>query len=100
MKVNPIVHQQNIARLLPKSHVHRRFGGDGLEKIHRFDLLGWPFDRYPHLSRWFAAASARESYQTALEAWEPKGMLESVAPKQAERRAAGDGIETYGLLAT
>ena len=71
-----------------------------MPNFHRFDLLGWPFDRYPHLSRWFAAASARESYQTALEAWEPKGMLESVAPKQAERRAAGDGIETYGLLAT
>ena len=71
-----------------------------MPNFHRFDLLGWPFDRYPHLSRWFAAASARDSYRTALEDWEPKGMLESVAPKQAERRAAGDGIETYGQLAT
>ena len=70
-----------------------------MPNFHRFDLLHWPFERYPHLSRWFAAASARDSYRTALEEWEPKGMLESVAPKIAERRAAGDGIESYGRLA-
>jgi glutathione S-transferase len=70
-----------------------------MPNFHRFDLLGWPFDRYPNLSRWFIAASARDSYRTALEEWEPKGMLQSVAPKLVERRAAGNGIETYGQLA-
>ena len=32
-----------------------------MPNFHRFDLIGWPFDRYPHLSRWFAKASARDS---------------------------------------
>jgi glutathione S-transferase len=71
-----------------------------MPNFHRFDLLGWPFDRYPNLSRWFAAASARDSYRTALEEWEPEGMLNTVMPKLAARRSDGNGIETYGLLAT
>jgi glutathione S-transferase len=70
-----------------------------MPNFHRFDLLRWPLDRYPNLSRWFAAASARESYRIALQEWEPQGMLDMVAPKVAARQAEGNGIETYGKLA-
>lgn len=70
-----------------------------MPNTHRFDLLGWPYDRYPQLSRWFAAASARDSYHSALEEWEPKALFDEVMPKLAARRSAGDGIDAYGRLA-
>ena len=70
-----------------------------MPNFHRFDLIGWPFDHYPQLSRWFAAAAARDSYRIALEEWEPQGFFDIVTPKLAARRDAGDGIETYGSLA-
>lgn len=69
-----------------------------MPNIHRFDLLGWPYDRHPQLSRWFAAASARDSYHSALEEWEPQELFKEVMPKLAARRSAGDGINAYGCL--
>jgi len=70
-----------------------------MPNFHRFELIGWPFDRYPELKRWFAAASGRDSYHTALQEWEPQELLNVVIPKLDVRRKAGDGIETYGCLA-
>jgi len=70
-----------------------------MPNFHRFELIGLPFDRYPQLGRWFAAAAARDSYRIALEEWEPQGFIDVVMPKLAARRDAGDGIETYGRLA-
>lgn len=70
-----------------------------MPNFHRFDLLGWPFARYPDLSRWFAAVSARDSYDSALAAWEPQPLFDIALPRLAERKASGDGIERYGALA-
>ncbi len=66
-----------------------------IPNFHRFDLIGWPFERYPNLQRWFRRVSARSSYETALEKWEPQELLERVAPRLAARRASGDGVECY-----
>ena len=66
-----------------------------ISNFHRFDLIGWPFERYPNLQGWFKRVSARLSYKTALENWEPRNLLDTVMPRLAERRAAGDGVETY-----
>lgn len=66
-----------------------------IPNFHRFDLIGWPFERYPRLQRWFSRVSARPSYETALEKWEPQELLELVAPKLAARKASGDGVESY-----
>ena len=55
-----------------------------LPNFHRFDLVGWPFAHYPNLRRWFAAASARDSYRTALEECEPQALLDIVMPKLAD----------------
>ena len=66
-----------------------------IPNFHRFDLIGWPFERYTNLQRWFRRVSARPSYETALEKWEPQELLERVAPRLAARRASGDGVECY-----
>jgi len=63
--------------------------------FHRFDLIGWPFERYPSLQNWFNRICTRPSYKTALENWEPRELLELVAPRLAARKASGDGVENY-----
>jgi len=63
--------------------------------FHRFDLIGWPFERYPNLQNWFNGIRNRPSYKTALENWEPRELLELVAPRLAARKASGDGVENY-----
>jgi glutathione S-transferase len=63
--------------------------------FHRFDLIGWPFERYPDLQNWFSRICARPSYTSALQDWEPSELLELVAPRLAARKASGDGVESY-----
>lgn len=67
--------------------------------FHRMDLLRWPLDRYPHLQAWFERVSARPSYESALESWEPKPLFDIALPVLDERRANNDGIDNYGVLA-
>lgn len=70
-----------------------------MPNFHRMDLLRWPYDRYPFLRAWFKRASARDSYKKALEAWEPQPLFKVALPILDERRAKGDGIDNYGVLA-
>lgn len=70
-----------------------------IPNFHRMDLLRWPLDRYPFLSSWFQRASARDSYKTALESWEPQPLFAVALPILDARRARGDGIDNYGVLA-
>ncbi len=70
-----------------------------MPNFHRYDVLRWPLERYPHLSEWFELASARKSYKEALEGWEPKPLFDIALPVLDERRANGDGIDAYGPLA-
>lgn len=70
-----------------------------MPNFHRFDLLRWPLAQYPNLMRWFEKASARPSYDKALEGWEPLGLMETALAALDERRANNDGIDSYGALA-
>ena len=63
--------------------------------FHRFDLIRWPFERYPNLQRWFNRISSRSSYDAALESWEPRELLDNATPRLKARQASGDGIESY-----
>jgi hypothetical protein len=66
--------------------------------VHRYDILRWPLQHYPLVSKWFAAASARDSYKEGLESWEPKKLFDMALAGLDERRAQGDGIDNYGPL--
>lgn len=71
-----------------------------MPNLHRMDLMRWPLDRYPYLSEWFSRAAARDSYKTALEAWEPQRLFDIALPVLDERRLKGDGIDDYGSLSS
>ncbi len=70
-----------------------------MPNVHRYDILRWPLQHYPLVSQWFAAASARDSYKEGLEGWEPKKLFDMALAGLDERRARGDGIDSYGPLA-
>lgn len=70
-----------------------------MPNVHRFDLMGWPFDRTPHVARWFAHVSQRPSYQVALVDWEPGEVATAFAAYTAQRQAEGTDITTFGVLA-
>jgi glutathione S-transferase len=70
-----------------------------MPNVHRYDILRWPLERYPLVTGWFKAASARDSYKDGLEGWEPKKLFDTALASLDERRASGDGIENYGPLA-
>ncbi len=70
-----------------------------MPNFHRFEILGWSFERYPALKKWFERVSSRDSYQKGLKDWEPTEMLLAAKPKMEARVAAGDGMMTYGHLA-
>jgi glutathione S-transferase len=67
-----------------------------MPNFHRFDLLRWPLNIYPNLKRWFATASTRPSYSTALDGWEPKKLMELALGTLDKRRENNDGIDSYG----
>ncbi|MGI9205292.1 MAG: glutathione S-transferase family protein [Woeseiaceae bacterium] len=69
-----------------------------MPNLHRMDLLRWPLEKLPKLNAWFRRAAARDSYDTALEAWEPQGLFDIALPALDERRLKGDGISDYGSL--
>lgn len=68
-----------------------------MPNLHRYALFGWPFDKTPHLAKWFAMVGARKSYEQALLAWQPAFISDVIVPKIKQRRASGDGVETYCL---
>lgn len=69
-----------------------------MPNLHRMDLMRWPLEKYPRLNIWFSRASERDSYKTALEAWEPQPLFDMALPILDERCKDGDGIENYGAL--
>lgn len=71
-----------------------------MPNLHRMDLMRWPLNRYPRLNEWLGRASARDSYKTALEAWEPQPLFDVALPVLDQRRENNDGIEHYGTLAS
>ena len=66
-----------------------------MPNFHRFDLILWPFENYPHLKAWFASVKQRKSYQDGLVDWEPEGFNDMVAPAIAARKKKGDGVDAY-----
>ena len=66
-----------------------------MPNFHRFELINWPFDRYPNLPAWFERVKERPSYRTGLVEWEPGKLLDIVRPTLNERVRNGDGIEQY-----
>lgn len=69
-----------------------------MPNVHRYSLFGWPFDRTPHLAKWFARMQSRSSYRQALAALQPPFINDVIVPKIKQRQRSGDGVETYGLL--
>nr|WP_268794156.1 glutathione S-transferase family protein [Octadecabacter temperatus] len=66
-----------------------------MPNVHRFRLMGWPFEEAKHLFAWFQRVSARESYQKALLDWQPDPVVEGFEAYTRTRQAAQSDIQSY-----
>ena len=67
-----------------------------IPNAHRFSLMGWPFERTPHLARWFERIAQRPSYKTAVLEMENPEARDRFAAYTRQRRA--DGTDIASLL--
>ncbi len=66
-----------------------------MPNVHRFHLMGWPFERTPFVEDWFVRVSARPSYQTALVDWQPEPAIDHFAKYTKQRQAAGTDVRSF-----
>lgn len=66
-----------------------------MPNVHRFSLMGWPFNRTPHLARWFQHVSQRPSYQSALVDWQPERVAGAFARYTETRCQDGTDVVAY-----
>ncbi|WP_299473295.1 glutathione S-transferase family protein [uncultured Roseibium sp.] len=69
-----------------------------MPNVHRFSLMGWPFERTPHLKNWFERVSERQSYKEALLDWQNEALTGAFADYTSQRRSEGTDIRTFGSL--
>ena len=69
-----------------------------MPNFHRFNLMGWPFERTPSLKSWFDRVSARASYQAALLNWQPEAVPGAFAEYTRKRRAERTDVRAFGGL--
>lgn len=69
-----------------------------LPNAHRFDLMGWPFERTPHLAGWFARMRARPSYRAGLVEWENPHAKNMFNNYSVQRRVEGTDICAFAGL--
>ncbi len=65
-----------------------------MPNVHRFSLMDWPFDRTPHLARWFERVAQRPSYRTALLDWQNENLMGNLAAYTRKRQADGTDIRS------
>lgn len=69
-----------------------------MPNFHRFNLMGWPFERTQNLKAWFGRVSARPSYQEALLNWQPEVVPGAFAEYTQKRRTEGTDVRAFGGL--
>ena len=66
-----------------------------MPNVHRFSLMGWPFEDTPHLAKWFSRVSKRPSYADALLAWQDGHAVGAFEDYTDMRRAAGTDVRSF-----
>jgi glutathione S-transferase len=66
-----------------------------MPNVHRFALMGWPFENTPFLSAWFDQVKSRPSYDTALMSWQPDAIQNAFAVYSARRAEEGTDVRAF-----
>lgn len=66
-----------------------------MPNVHRFNLMGWPFEHTPHLAAWFELVSERPSYSDALLDWQGEHIAGAFADYTNKRRAEGTDVRSF-----
>ena len=66
-----------------------------MPNVHRFQLMGWPFERTSHLRAWFERIAERPSYRQALLDWQPAPVAKAFEEYAKRRQAEGTGVRSF-----
>lgn len=66
-----------------------------MPNVHRFNLMGWPFEKTPHLNAWFERVSKRMSYKSALLDWQNEVVENIFTDYTQKRRKEGTDVLSY-----
>jgi glutathione S-transferase len=61
--------------------------------VHRFSLMGWPFENYPKISAWFVKVKENAWFRSAIKDWEPLGIVEKFSDFVEKNDA--DNVSAY-----
>ena len=64
---------------------------------HRLSLMNWPFERTPHLARWFERVRARPSFREAILDWQDDALASRFADYTAQRIKEGTDVTRFGV---
>jgi len=63
-----------------------------MPNVHRFHLMGWPFEHTPFLQNWFRRVASRDSYRLGLLGWQKEGVAGFFESYTAMRKREGSDI--------
>ncbi|MBO6919438.1 MAG: glutathione S-transferase C-terminal domain-containing protein [Rhizobiaceae bacterium] len=66
-----------------------------MPNVHRFKLMDWPFERTPHVQRWFENISKRPSYREALLNWQAEPAVQAFSAYTKKRQAEGADVRSF-----
>ena len=66
-----------------------------MPNVHRFKLMDWPFERTPHVQRWFEKISKRPSYREALLNWQAEPAVKAFSAYTKKRKAEGTDVRSF-----
>lgn len=66
-----------------------------MPNVHRFKLMDWPFERTPHVQKWFENISKRPSYQEALLNWQAEPAIDAFSVHTKQRQAEGTDVRSF-----
>lgn len=69
-----------------------------IPNVHRFSLMGWPFETLPNLPAWFDRVKNRPSFKEALLDWQPAELRNAFAVYTLRRSEEGTDIRAFGEM--
>jgi len=70
-----------------------------MPNVHRFELMDWPMERYPHLVAWHKQIKDTKAYQYGILQWEPPPAREMLTGFVRAREQDGYHVRNFGSLA-
>ena len=70
-----------------------------MPNVHRYELMDWPLEKYPHVVKWHNHIKATKAYGSGILDWEPPHVRERLSEYVQTRGKDGYHVACFGVLA-